>query len=176
MPETTTDNPLLLANRKAKKLKDLLRRQRSLNKQRVPYVEPIVSLWHQNVRCDLSGAARTGIYLRSEARSNAPGMIEVFSVSSISLLARRSWAIVSIADCRMPSARRCPMQEFVRRSANARSATTHSASCWWKQLCIKTGKLRGWLLDRLEAPAHRPEMPKPSWTGGSTRTDSRRIR
>ncbi len=79
LPETTTDNPLLLANRKAKKLKDLLRRQKSLNKQRVPYVAPIIFLSHQNLRCDLSGAARTGVYPRSEAKSNAPGVIEVLS-------------------------------------------------------------------------------------------------
>ena len=38
------DNPLLLANRKAKKLKSLLQRQGALRKHRVPYVEPVIFL------------------------------------------------------------------------------------------------------------------------------------
>src|SRR5262245_17970261 len=37
---STDDNPLLLANRKAKKLKALLQRQKALHGQRLPYVEP----------------------------------------------------------------------------------------------------------------------------------------
>mgnify|MGYP001088586859 CR=1 FL=1 len=35
------DNPLLLANRKAKKLKALLQRQKALHRQRLPYIEPM---------------------------------------------------------------------------------------------------------------------------------------
>ena len=62
-----TDNPLLLANRKAKKLKSLLARQPSMKRQRVPYIEPIVFLSHQNAKCGLEGAARLGVYLREEA-------------------------------------------------------------------------------------------------------------
>ena len=58
------DNPLLLTNRKAKKLKALLQRQKALHNVRLPYVEPIVFLSAPDLHCDLTGAARTGIYLR----------------------------------------------------------------------------------------------------------------
>lgn len=61
------DNPLLLANRKAKKLKSLLGRQPALKRQRVPYVEAVVFLSHKDVQCALEGAARTGVYLREGA-------------------------------------------------------------------------------------------------------------
>src|SRR5690606_21018962 len=62
-----TDNPLLLANRKAKKLKSLLARQPAMKRQPVPYIEPLVFLSHQNAQCALEGAARVGVYLREEA-------------------------------------------------------------------------------------------------------------
>jgi serine/threonine protein kinase len=76
----TFDNPLLLANRKAKKLKDLLRRQKSLQRQRMPYVEPVVFLSHQNTQLRLSGAARTGVYLRKEAeRDGTPDILSLLA-------------------------------------------------------------------------------------------------
>jgi serine/threonine protein kinase len=58
------DNPLLLTNRKAKKLKALLQRQKALHNVRLPYVEPVVFLSAPELHCDLTGAARTGVYLR----------------------------------------------------------------------------------------------------------------
>lgn len=61
------DNPLLLANRKAKKLKSLLAKQPAMRRQRMPYIEPVVFLSHQNVQCRLEGSARLGVYLRAEA-------------------------------------------------------------------------------------------------------------
>jgi serine/threonine protein kinase len=76
----TVDNPLLLANRKAKKLKDLLRRQKAMQRHRVPYVESIVFLSHQNTQCRLTGAARTGVYLRPE--SERDGNADIVSVLS----------------------------------------------------------------------------------------------
>jgi serine/threonine protein kinase len=62
----TDDNPLLLANRKAKKLKSLLQHQTALRNSRVPYIEPVIFLSAPGLRCDLSGAARTGVYLRED--------------------------------------------------------------------------------------------------------------
>ena len=62
----TDDNPLLLANRKAKKLKALLQHQTALPGSRVPYIEPVIFLSAPGLRCDLSGAARTGVYLRHD--------------------------------------------------------------------------------------------------------------
>src|SRR5919198_1647490 len=74
------DNPLLLANRKAKKLKALLQRQKALHGQRLPYVEPIIFLSALDLHCELAGAARTGVYLRQESeRQGSPDIIAVLS-------------------------------------------------------------------------------------------------
>jgi serine/threonine protein kinase len=62
----TDDNPLLLANRKAKKLKSLLQHQNTLRNSRVPYVEPLIFLSAPGLRCDLMGAARQGVCLRGD--------------------------------------------------------------------------------------------------------------
>ncbi len=65
------DNPLLLANRKAKKLKSLLQSQAALRKHRLPYVEPVIFLSNQALRCDLTQAGRIGVYLSEEAEKGA---------------------------------------------------------------------------------------------------------
>jgi hypothetical protein len=57
------DSPLLLANRKARKLASLLQRKAPRD-ARLPYLEPLVFLFNQNLRCKLSGSARQGIWLR----------------------------------------------------------------------------------------------------------------
>jgi hypothetical protein len=69
------DNPLLLANRKAKKLKSLLTRQPALKRQRVPYVEAVVFLSHKDVQLGLAGAARMGVYLREAAHRDGDAHI-----------------------------------------------------------------------------------------------------
>jgi serine/threonine protein kinase len=77
---STDDNPLLLANRKAKKLKALLQRQKALHGQRLPYVEPIIFLSAPGLRCELSGAACTGVYMRQESgRQGSPDIVAVLS-------------------------------------------------------------------------------------------------
>ena len=48
------DNPLLLANRKAKKLKSLLQGQGALRKHQVPFVEPVIFLSSRSIKCNLS--------------------------------------------------------------------------------------------------------------------------
>ena len=74
------DNPLLLANRKAKKLKSLLQRQGSLRRHRVPFVEPVIFLSSHSLRCDLTKAGRTGVYLSKEAEKQAyPDIVKVLS-------------------------------------------------------------------------------------------------
>jgi serine/threonine protein kinase len=76
----TDDNPLLLANRKARKLKSLLQHQAALRNTRVPYVEPLIFLSAPGLRCDLSGAARSGVYLRQEhERQGVPDVIAVLT-------------------------------------------------------------------------------------------------
>ncbi len=61
----TFDSPLLLANRKARKLASLLKRQKAARGAQLPYVEPLVFLSNPNLQCKLTGSARQGVHLRS---------------------------------------------------------------------------------------------------------------
>ncbi|MCA1699681.1 MAG: NERD domain-containing protein [Actinobacteria bacterium] len=56
------DNPLLLTNRKAKRLKSLLTRQKALRGTRIPFITPLVFLSHPELDCRLGSSARTGIH------------------------------------------------------------------------------------------------------------------
>ena len=61
--EYTYDNPLLLANRKAKRLASVLRKQPSVvkSKIRLPFVEPLIFLSATSLNCKLSGNARARV-------------------------------------------------------------------------------------------------------------------
>lgn len=67
----TYDNPLILANRKAKRLAGLLRRQPSIVKAKVrlPYVEPAIFLSSTSLSCQLEGLAKSATY-----QQGRPGM------------------------------------------------------------------------------------------------------
>jgi len=71
--EYSYDNPLYLANRKAKRLASLLRRQPSFvrSRERFPWVEPAIFLSSTSLNCKLEGAAGAKTYLRG--RPGAPG-------------------------------------------------------------------------------------------------------
>ncbi|SMG34832.1 BREX system serine/threonine kinase PglW [Paraburkholderia susongensis] len=71
--ERSVDNPLLLTDRKSKRLASLLRRQRSVMKAkiRLPFIEPLVFLSSTTLHCKLQGHARSGVFLRGR-----PGDIE----------------------------------------------------------------------------------------------------
>jgi len=72
--QISTDNPLLLANRKAKRLAALLRRQKACSKIRVPFVEPLVFLSAPHVNCTLDPGARHGVHVRdAEPQGDRPG-------------------------------------------------------------------------------------------------------
>ena len=76
--ERACDNPLILANRKAKRLASLLRRQSSVAraKVRLPFVEPLIFLSATSLKCKLAGTARSGTYQRGQPDSEAdPGII-----------------------------------------------------------------------------------------------------
>lgn len=60
------DNPLLLTNRKAKKLASLLRKQLTAQKRRTPYVQSLVFLSDPGQRCSLAGPARENVHLRAD--------------------------------------------------------------------------------------------------------------
>jgi hypothetical protein len=69
--ERACDNPLILANRKAKRLASLLRRQSSVFKVKVrlPFVKPLIFLSATSLTCKLGGTARSGTYLRGRPDS-----------------------------------------------------------------------------------------------------------
>ncbi|GHU42425.1 protein kinase [Betaproteobacteria bacterium] len=64
--ESSYDNPLLLTNRKAKKLKSLLHKQMTRQKRSTPFVQPVVFLSDPTQRCTLTGPARENVYLRAD--------------------------------------------------------------------------------------------------------------
>ena len=71
--ERAYDNPLILANRKSKRLASLLRRQPSVfrAKVRLPFVEPLIFLSATSLDCRLGGTARAGTYLRGQPNSES---------------------------------------------------------------------------------------------------------
>ncbi|MDA0169809.1 BREX system serine/threonine kinase PglW [Solirubrobacter taibaiensis] len=56
--EVSLDNPVVLANRKAKRLKSLLARQPALRSETVPFIAPLVFLSHIDLDCRLDASAR----------------------------------------------------------------------------------------------------------------------
>ena len=68
---STCDNPLILANRKAKRLASLLKRQSTITKAkiRVPFVEPAIFLSSTSLNCQLEGLARSATF-----QHGRPGM------------------------------------------------------------------------------------------------------
>lgn len=67
------DNPLFLANQKAKKLVSLLQRQRAFEKMRVPFIEPLIFCSAENLQFNLQGNARFHVCLRDQA--TRPGIM-----------------------------------------------------------------------------------------------------
>ncbi len=58
------DNPVLLANRKAKALSSLLKAQAAVNKIHVPWLDALVFLSADDLQCDLTGPARNRVLLK----------------------------------------------------------------------------------------------------------------
>ena len=58
------DNPVLLANRKAKALSSLLKSQSALAKVKAPWLDALVFLSADEVQCELTGAARNRVCLK----------------------------------------------------------------------------------------------------------------
>ena len=73
----TVDNPLLLANRKAKKLIALLRRQPAMRTARSPFLEAHVFLSHESGDCRLPPELRDRVHLRDAGtgRAERPGIV-----------------------------------------------------------------------------------------------------
>lgn len=60
----TDDNPLLLANRKAKALASVLKAQSATEKIRLPWLDALLFLSTDDVQCDLTGTARNRVLLK----------------------------------------------------------------------------------------------------------------
>ena len=74
----TVDNPLLLANRKAKKLISLLRRQPAFQRRTsTPFLEAHVFLSHEDVDCRVAEDLRERVHLRDTGtgRDERPGIV-----------------------------------------------------------------------------------------------------
>ncbi len=77
----TDDNPVIGANRKAKKLRSLLERQKAVKKcrSRLPFVEPLVFCSAEHLQCNLDGTARYRVCLRdrdaTDERPARPGIV-----------------------------------------------------------------------------------------------------
>ncbi len=69
----TVESPVILTNRKCKRLKSLLSRQKSFKKERVPFIEPLVFVSHPNVSSSLTGTAEHYVRLRDTERR--PGIM-----------------------------------------------------------------------------------------------------
>jgi serine/threonine protein kinase len=79
---STYDNPLILANRKAKRLASLLRRQPAIVKAKVrlPFVEPAIFLSSTSLSCQLEGLAKTATYQHGRPGSlEDPGIVGALS-------------------------------------------------------------------------------------------------
>jgi hypothetical protein len=60
----TEDNPILLANRKAKALSSLLKAQSAAKRDHLPWLDALIFLSADDVQCDLTGAARNRVLLK----------------------------------------------------------------------------------------------------------------
>ena len=65
------DNPVLLANRKAKALVSLLKAQSACQEVKVPWLDALVFLSADDVQCELTGAARNRVCLKDRRRGDA---------------------------------------------------------------------------------------------------------
>ena len=73
------DNPVLLANRKAKALSSLLKSQQAVKKIRVPWLDALVFLSADGLQCELSGPAANRVVLKDrpaeESRPERKGVL-----------------------------------------------------------------------------------------------------
>ena len=70
----TDDNPILLTNRKCKRLKDLLGRQTALRNRNVPYIQHLVFCSAPDQVLQLAPDARNFICVRDNAEKSRPGI------------------------------------------------------------------------------------------------------
>ena len=64
------DNPVLLANRKAKALSSLLKAQPAMSKVGLPWLDALVFLSSDDLQCDLTGNARNRVLLKDRPKTD----------------------------------------------------------------------------------------------------------
>jgi serine/threonine protein kinase len=69
----TDDNPIYLANRKAKVLSSLLKAQQAARGVRAPFLEPLIFLSAPDLQCDLAGAAGNRVCLTDRGADDPLG-------------------------------------------------------------------------------------------------------
>jgi len=67
----TVDNPVLLANRKAKALSSILKAQSATKKITVPWLDAVVFLSADDLHCDLAGPARNRVFLKDRKATDS---------------------------------------------------------------------------------------------------------
>lgn len=65
------DNPVLLANRKAKALSSLLNAQAAMSKIRLPWLDALVFLSADDLQCELTGNARNRVLLKDRPKTDS---------------------------------------------------------------------------------------------------------
>jgi hypothetical protein len=97
--EFVMDHPLVLANRKAKRLRSLLARQAALKKEEVPWVTPLVFLSSPQLECHLDPIAANAVCIRDpdppqpdiaaeSAPPRVPGIVAVLKDPAVAGLPR----------------------------------------------------------------------------------------
>jgi len=67
----TEDNPVFLANRKAKALVKLLKSQQAIRNISIPFLEPLIFLSADDLQCELSGPALNRVVLKDRSTQDA---------------------------------------------------------------------------------------------------------
>ncbi len=70
--EFVDDNPLILANRKTKKLAALLKKQPACSKFPFPYIETLIFCSHPTLQCNLQGINKYRVCLRDKSTASSP--------------------------------------------------------------------------------------------------------
>ena len=97
---STYDNPVILANRKAKRLASLLRRQPAITKAkiRLPFVEPAIFLSSSSLACQLEGLAKTATFQHGRPGTiDDPGIVGALANG----ITNRSTTMVDAAQARV---------------------------------------------------------------------------
>jgi serine/threonine protein kinase len=145
----TEDNPLLLANRKAKKLKSLLLHQSALHHTRTPYIEPIIFLSAPGFQCELSGAARTGVNLRHDTeQAGYPDIVTVLRGATDAMGRSNSLPSQSIDRRLSQSIARALEQAGIRPSQRARRVGDYQL----EQLLGEADAYQDWQASHLRFP------------------------